>query len=423
MRAEPLRRALVLAAVAGLTAASGPTVPAASARAVYVRDASGFARAAARLRVSGGTIVLLRGRYEQLVVGPRGGRTLTIRGTRGASVGRVELLYTRSVRLVRLRLTPRFGDAGVEAVRSTGIRIERALVTGFRTYRTANVYLKRSRGVVISRSRFSRCGEPEPCVLTGRSSNLQIVGNRFHDCFGCDFIRGHFGTNVVIRSNRFDRSLVGRCGRDPRCNHQDLVEFHSGRGLLIERNRFGVWQVPGGGQIALFGPVDDAVIRNNVFLRTDPRVPGVVARVGINLGGLERLAKGVVITHNTILSGAPWRAWATSVRIKGSYAFLPRRLRPILANNVIRLVATPRVLCGVVRVSMTNVIERGVACSGTDVVGDAGLDAHGRPTARSSLTIDRASQPWRTRYDVRGFRRDARPDIGAYEYRAPGTGG
>ncbi len=323
------------------------------------------------------------------------------------------------MKFVGLRLRPRLADAGFEVVQSVGIRIERALVTAVGTRLTSNILLRRSRGVTILRSRFSHCGDVGPCILTGWSSHLRILENRFHDCLGCDFVRGNFGRDVLIRSNTFDRSLRGRCGRGPDCGHQDLIEFHQGKGLVIERNRFGVYQLPGGGQVSLFGPVDDVVIRNNVFLRTDRRAPGVVAHIGINLGGYAGLPKRVVIQHNTILSGKLRRGrnFATSVRIKASFAFIPRDRRPVVANNVIHLALTRRVFCRVARLSARNVIERGEACSSSDVVGDPGLDGSGRPTAGSTLTIDRALQPWTTRYDVRGVRRDGRPDIGAYEYR------
>ena len=57
----------------------------------------------------------------------------------------------------------------------------------------------------------------------------------------------------------------------------------------------------------------------------------------------------------------------------------------------------------------------GRACSPTDEAGDPQLDDEGRPTAASRLLIDRADVRYATEQDVRGSRRDARPDIGAYE--------
>ena len=53
-------------------------------------------------------------------------------------------------------------------------------------------------------------------------------------------------------------------------------------------------------------------------------------------------------------------------------------------------------------------------------MGDPRLDRLGRPTADSTLTIDGADLRWPTRVDMRGWLRDALPDIGAYEYAASG---
>jgi hypothetical protein len=379
-----------------------------------------------RLRSSGGTIVLHGARYDELVIGPRGAARLMIQASRGVSVGRVRLIRTRAVKFVGLRMTPRSRDAGFEILDSRGIWIERVVITGFGTRLTANIELQDSRDVTIKGSRFSYCGEVGPCILTGRTSGLRVLESYFHDCLGCDFIRGNLGKNVVIRSNRFERSLIGRCGHSPDCGHQDLLEFHKGDGLVVERNVFGVYQLPGGGQVALFGSVNNVAIRNNVFLRTDPKAPGIIAHIGINLGGWgSAVPRRVVITHNTILSGRrhplrshAWSKFASSVRFKENFRSITPAHRPVLANNIMHLAATPRVLCDVVGQSVSNVTKRGVACSSTDVVGDPRLDERGRPTAGSSLTIDRASPPWTTLYDKRGFRRDRKPDIGAYEYGA-----
>jgi hypothetical protein len=66
------------------------------------------------------------------------------------------------------------------------------------------------------------------------------------------------------------------------------------------------------------------------------------------------------------------------------------------------------------------VILNGAGCSASDVVGDPRLDRRGRPTSGSTLTIDRADARWATLYDFDWKRRDAQPDIGAYEYVARG---
>lgn len=415
--------AFALAALAG-----GAVVEpqhAAAAETAHVRSEAGFAAAAARFRWTGGTIVLRGARYEHLRIGPRGTAPLTVRATRNASVGRISLDRARSVTLVGLRFTPRWQPAGVEATGVRNLRLERIVVTGLNRGRKANVILQRATGVTIERSRFTRCGDRAVCILTGWSSGVRILRNRFHDCFGCDFIRGNFGRDLVIRRNRFHRSMVGPCGTNlTRCNHQEMIELHAGSRLFIERNRFGVFQPPGAGQVALFGPVNDVWIRNNLFLRTDPRVPGLVARVAVNLGGPHGPhPKRVVIAHNTILSGRPhWRGFANSIRIKPSYAYMRRADRPVIANNVIRLARTPRFFCHGVRLTAGNVIERGEPCSTGDVVGPANLDAAGRPTAASANVIGRGVTRWATTHDLRRVRRDAEPDAGAFEYVPPGGG-
>ena len=66
---------------------------------------------------------------------------------------------------------------------------------------------------------------------------------------------------MLIRGNRFDRALRGPCGRNPAvCNHQDLIELQGGRRLLVERNHFGLYQLPGGGQLYLLEDVRNVVV-------------------------------------------------------------------------------------------------------------------------------------------------------------------
>jgi hypothetical protein len=199
-----------------------------------------------------------------------------------------------------------------------------------------------------------------------------------------------------------------------------MIELHAGRFLTIERNRFGVYEPPGAGQVALFGGVNDVRIRNNLFLRTDRRVPRLVARVGINLGGRGTHPKRVVISHNTILSGRlHWRGFANSIRLKPSYAFMREADRPVIANNVIRLARTPHFFCRGVRLTAGNLIEQGEPCSSGDLIGPANLNAAGRPTAESVNVIGRGVPRWATMFDMRRIRRDADPDAGAFEYVPP----
>ena len=296
-------RLLSFAVLCGL-ALAGSAWPAESpAATIAVRSDAAFASAVDQLRASGGTIVLLPGRYDRLFVGPRSARPLIIRARLGATIRRLRLERTRAVRLLGLDITSRRTPGGLGIAHSNDILVEGLRLRG-RTHLRSTMRLDHARRLTIRHSDFSHCGELTTCLLTGRSDGLRLIGNHFHDCRGCDFVRGKFGTNMIIRGNRFDRALIGPCGRNPEvCNHQDLIEIQGGRGLLVERNRFGLYQLPGGGQLYLLSETNNVVIRNNLFLPTDPRVPGIESHVGINLGGRRIAPKNVVIKHNTILSG------------------------------------------------------------------------------------------------------------------------
>ncbi len=414
-----LRRTLpVLACGLALLAAAPSEARAAT---VVVGSDAEFSSAVAKLRTSGGTIVLRRGRYRKLVVGPRGGRRLAIRARHGASAGTLRLRWTRNVQVTGLRITSRGGRARLDILRSRNIVLEKLVVRG-KPRVPATIRLDHSTGVTIRRSELTECGEIKACVLTGRSNGIRLVRNRFHDCHGCDFVRGYFGRSMLVRENRFDRAVRGPCGRNPnRCNHQDLIELQGGRGLVVERNHFGLYQLPGGGQLYLLLDVRDVVVRNNVFLATDRRVPGVESHVAVNLGGQKTAPRNVVVTHNTILSGKPRPAKGVngSVRLVKTYAGVPFAERPVIANNVIRLAPDPGQLCDWAQVSRGNVVLDGLACTPADAVGNPHLGGRGRPTADSALTIDRADPAWAIRFDADGRRRDALPDIGAYEYAGP----
>lgn len=405
-------------AVACALALAGGWPAAAQAATLRVGSETAFAVALQKLGERRGTIVLRAGRFDTLFVARRGTRPLTIRAERGATIRWLRLEGARAVHLVGLRIVSWSREARLEIVRSRRILVERVRIRG-RTHVPAWLKLDGSHGVTVRRSEFTQCGELKTCILTGRTSRLRLVRNRFHDCRGCDFVRGHFGPGMLIRGNRFDRALRGPCGRNPAvCNHQDLIELQGGRRLLVERNHFGLYQLPGGGQLYLLEDVRNVVVRNNVFLARDPRVPGVESHVGINLGGRRAVPRNVLITHNTVLSGKrrPAKGVNGSVRFVERYVRVRHRERPILANNVIRLARNPRQLCDWARWSVSNVILTGAGCSASDVVGNPRLDPRGRPTSGSTLTIDGADGRWPTLYDFQGTRRDEHPDIGAYEY-------
>lgn len=392
--------------------------------AVHVRSSAEFAAAVSALRDRGGTIRLRRNDYAgELVVGPRSSRPLRIVGERGVRIASLLLEGTRHVSVSGVTIAPLGEDAWLRVRGSRHVDLRDILVTAKGTRYRSTLQVSGSSHVVIRRSEFRHCGDRSPlfsnCVhLKHGTRHIRIVGNRFHDCRGCDFVHGLFGYDVVLRGNRFERALPCRMNRE-RCGHQDLVSFWSGNRLLVEGNTFGVYRI-GAAQIYLIGAVDRATIVNNVFRGTDPRVPGYRARVAIIVGsrGRKRVPRAARIVNNTILTGARRiDGYAGSIRMSGAFRDVQRRRRPLLANNVIGLVEDPHHVCSVARKAVSNVVLRGVACRGSNHVGAVHVDPLGRPTAASTLLIDRASRSLGASRDIDGRRRDERPDIGAYEYR------
>jgi hypothetical protein len=413
----------IAAATAGCAFLASPDAFAA----ISVKNRAQFARAVERLTMTGGTIVVLPNRYSELVVGPRGPRWLRILVRPRATAGRVVFTNTRAVKVSGLDVTPRSRRARLRVVGSRKIHFARLRVEGTPRF-GANAAVASSSRVRFRRSEFARCGGGRPptagyCLRLGKNRDVTIVASRFEDCSGCDFIHGSGNSNVTIRRSGFHRALAGACGRGSRCPHQDLVQLIGGRDVVIDANRFGLYEF-GAAQVYLTGGIRRATVTNNVFLVGDPLVPDSRAKVGLLVGNpfARDVPRDVVVKQNTILSGGvrwirgePGRT-VTSVYLSRVYARIPVGDRPILANNVLARVETPRRLCPRLRRSVRNVIARGTACSATDVVGDPMLDAHGRPTAGSSLVINRAAAQYATAYDIRGVRRNGRPDIGAYEY-------
>jgi hypothetical protein len=405
-------------------AALAAAVTLAAHPAAYVSSDAQFAAAVAARSFSGGTIVLAPGSYGELVVPARSSALLRVVGSRRVHVERLLLEGTQHVSIGPLTITPSTQDASVEIDASAHVDLHDLLVTAQGTTHTASVVVPDSRDVKIRRSVFTHCGDRSVewanCLLLWRfSHDVTVEDDWFHDCLGCDFIHGRFGSGLVIRRNRFERALPCRIGRR-RCGHQDLIELFAGRGLRVEANRFGVYE-RGGAQLYLTGHTDDVAIVNNVFLGTDPRVPGYRAHIGMVVGsrGPRRLGlpRDVRIVNNTILTGAHRSdGYLGSLRMSSRYSTLPRRDRPLVANNVIGVLDNVWPVCRVVRASVSNVVVKGVTCSASDTSGPVNLDARGRTTADSTLVIDAASRRYAPKTDLSGRRRDTRPDIGAYEY-------
>jgi hypothetical protein len=396
---------------------------AAEARTIHVRSDGQFARAERALSRSGGKIVLHGHLYGRLVVKPRSRRLLRIVGTRGARVQSLIFDRTQRVTFGRVRVGPITRNALVQVRRSRDIVLHDLVVSARRTRFSASVIVPSSRRVTIRDSTFTHCGDRVRrfvnCVTLYRwAHDVVIQDNSFHDCYGCDFVHGRFGTDLTIRGNRFERALPCGMGRY-RCGHQDLVQLFAGRRLRVAGNHFGIYR-GGGAQLYLTNNVDYATVVNNVFVGTDARVPGYRARMGIVLGSnrSRRLPHYARILNNTILTGYRRRdGYAGSLRMSSRYGGVPRSKRPVVANNVIALLETPGRVCLAARQFLANVVVQGRSCSPYDLVGSAGVDWRGRPVTGSPL-IDGAIRDLAPSTDMVGRRRGRAPDIGAIEYRA-----
>jgi hypothetical protein len=387
-----------------------------------VASASEFSAAVASLTATGGTVVLAAGTYADLVVPPRSAVPLRIVGSPGARIQRLLLDRTQQVSVEHVIVSPAGGDAWVHAESSRAIVLDGIVVSAGGTRFQAAVELTGSDGVTITHSVFTHCGDRSPawsnCVLLGGASHVLVEDSWFHDCLGCDFVHGRWNRDLRLVRNRFERTLPCRIGR-VRCGHQDLVELFSGDELVVERNHFGVYRI-GGAQLYLTNSIDHVTIENNVFLGTDRLVPGYHARVGLIVGsrGFTRVPHYVRIVNNTILTGARRvDGYEGSIRMSSMYGAVSPAERPLLANNVIGVLEVPGHVCSEVLESSSNVVLRGRSCSPSDQVGEAALDGTGRPTADSTLLVDRADRRYAPSVDLTGKPRGAAPDIGAYELR------
>jgi hypothetical protein len=124
------------------------------------------------------------------------------------------------------------------------------------------------------------------------------------------------------------------------------------------------------------------------------------------------------VLNNTILTGARRRdGYAGSIRMSSKYGSVLVRKRPIVANNVIALLAKRAHICSAARLFAHNLVIHGTSCSASDQVGPAGLNGGGRPR-RASPVVDAALRRLAPPVDLTGRLRRGAPDIGALEYRA-----
>jgi Right handed beta helix region len=388
-----------------------------------VTSAAGFETAVAAMRSSGGTITLRPGTYPtKMRIGPRASQRLIISGpARGRAVVRAIVLdHTQAVTIHKIHVRAMARDGGIHAISSLHIKLHNLTFTAITTTRKVGLNLDHSSHVMVDHSAFAHCGDNTPrwsmCILPRFASYVTIEHNRFHDCRGCDFIHGRAGPNLLIKSNTFNRALA--CHHTwVKCGHQDMIELFLANGMVVRDNIFGVNQF-GGAQLYMALAVDHVRVLDNLFRASDPRAPTVVPRAGILVGtkAALRVPHDVDIINNTILSGSPFHG-SLSIVVSHRYLGLKRAWRPLVANNILGKQLSPNLVCPRLRRSTHNVIEQGVACGTTDVVGDPLLSARERPTAASDLLIDKANPTYAPIFDLSGHRRRGPPDIGAYEYR------
>jgi hypothetical protein len=420
-------RALAVLVVLSSAAVVGTESRAASSlrepRTIVVRSDAAFARAAQQLRSTGGTIVLRAGSYASLELGPRSVPLLRIIGSRGTRVGRFLLWRTEDVSIGNLTIAPVGADAQLELQGARDIDLHDLLVSAKRTQFGASIFVAFANHVRIRRSVFTHCGDFSPdfanCVILNRGAHSVVIeDNKFHDCHGCDFVHGRFGSWLTIRRNRFDRALPCHHMSRYRCGHNDLVQLFAGQWLRVERNHFGVYRA-GGAQLYLTDDVDHATIVNNVFVGTDPKLPGYRARMAIVLGANEskRLPYYAKVVNNTILTGNRRKdGYAGSIRMSSKYGGVRLWKRPIVANNVIALLDTAWRVCAASQRFLANLVLEGKNCEPSGLLGPGDLDSSGRPLGDSAV-IGSANRHYAPPIDVTGRPRDAQPDIGAYEYR------
>jgi Right handed beta helix region len=419
-RAGGIAVGILGAAALGLVS-DAPARPRPHPHTIVVGSDAAFVRAERALRNTGGTIVLRPRLYRRLTISARSRRPLHVLGTSGARVEDVYFYGARNVTFGRVRIGPIVGDADVELWKSRDVVLHDLVLRG-RGHNSASILLADARRITVRKSDFAHCGDRSPafvnCVTLYRwTHGVTLEDNRFHDCRGCDFVNGRFGSDLTIRRNRFDRTLPCHLGRY-RCGHQDLVQLFAGRRLRVEDNRFGLYR-DGGAQLYLTNNVDYAAIVNNVFVGTDPRVPGYHARMGIVIGAKRsrRVPFYTKVVNNTILTGSRRRdGYVGSIRLSSRYGTVPRWKRPIVANNVIARLETPGHLCSSTQRFINNVVVLGRGCSSSDLVGSAGVDGRGRPRPGSTV-IDGANRHYAPLADATGRRRGGAPDIGAFEYR------
>ena len=358
--------------------------------------------AALALALPGDVIQMAPGAYGTVTIAARGGpeADLTLAGEPGASVAGMNITGSTRLVITGLSVAPAGATAYINVASSNAVTFSNLHLDGGAGGAGVAIWLTPDAlGVVIKDSTFLHCASP--MCIRASSPDVLIEHNVFDELDDSDAVHGFGGG--VIRYNRMDHALPAGDG-----NHNDFIQIGAGGPWTIDGNWFGVRT---GGAASIWvdsidnGVIHDVLIQNNVLTGHY-----VGQDVGIFVAGDDRqvalLPTNVRVLNNTVTSGL-----LNSLRFGANYATIPVDQRPLVANNVgDRL----RGMCDRIR-SEDNVFADGEACSASDAIGNAALDASGAPTAASALLLGRADPLVAPQTDYFGCPRTGAPDIGAIE--------
>jgi hypothetical protein len=371
---------------------------AASAATARVTSDAELASALA-LALPGDTIQLAPGAYGIVTIAGRA--DITLAGEPGATIAGMSIAGSTRLVITGLAVVPSGVTAFVTVAASSDVTFSDLHLDGGAGGPGVAIWLTPDDpGIVIRDSTFLHCASP--MCIRASSPDVLIEHNVFDDLDDSDAVHGFGGG--VIRYNRMDHALPAGDG-----NHNDFIQIGSGGPWTIDANWFGVRT---GGAASIWvdsidkGVIHDVLIQNNVLTGHY-----VGQDVGIFVAGDDRqvalLPSNVRVLNNTVTSGL-----LNSLRFGAAYATIPVEQRPLVANNVgDRL----RGMCDRIR-SENNVYADGEACSPSDTIGNAALDANGAPTAASTLLLGRADPLVAPPTDYFGCPRLGASDIGAIEH-------
>ena len=373
------------------------------ARAATVRVTGDADLAAAlALALPGDAIDLAPGGYGPIAITGRGGpgADITLTGEPGATIAGMTITGSTRIVVTGLSVAPAGATAYIDVASSSAVTFSDLHLDGGADGLGVGIWAEAdAAGVTIRDSTFLHCSSP--MCIRASGPGVLVDHNTFDDLDDSDAIHG-FGSGV-IRRNHMDHALPHGNG-----NHNDFVQIGEGGPWTVEDNWFGE-RTSGAASIWVDsidkGVIHDVLIQDNVFTG---HIEGQDA--GIFVAGDGRavalLPANVRIVNNTVATGL-----INSLRFGAPYANVPPEQRPFVANNVgDRLVG----MCDRIR-SEDNVFAAGDACTASDAIGDAHLDATGAPTADSALLLGRADPSVAPPADFFGCARSTTPDIGAIE--------